>query len=93
MSETIAITARGMPTPIPTLALVDRPVEEVPVVSDVCVVEGEYVCVIVGEEPGGIADDGKSQPFTWIPPTTDSVCTVDVDMIQEEGVYVANWTT
>jgi hypothetical protein len=98
-SEAIAITASGTPTAMPTVVLADRPVEETSVANDVSVVDeklcnvGEELCVVVGEELCAVVDDGKSQPFTWIPFTTDSVCTVEVDMTQEEIGYVANSTT
>lgn len=79
----IAITARGTPTPMPILALVDRLVEELSAVEDAGVVFDEKLCVVIGEEVCVMTDDGKSQPFTWIPYTAEAVCTVEVDMVQD----------
>jgi hypothetical protein len=80
----IAITARGMPTPMPIFAPVDRFVEELSVVDGVGVVFDEKLCVVIGDELCVMTDDdGKSQPFTWIPYTAEAVCTVEVDMDQD----------
>ena len=75
---------------MPILALVDRLVEELSIVKIVGVGVGVVfdeklcvVCVDIGEELCVMTDDGKSQPLTWIPYTADSVCTVEVDVLQE----------
>jgi len=95
------IAARGMPTAMPTLALIDKLGEELSEVDNVGVVLDEKLGVVIGEELGVVigkeldmlTDDGKSQPFTWIPTTVAVVCTMEPVVDQVPDMPVANLKT
>ena len=57
-------------------------VGDVRVVFDVAVVFDD-VGVVVDEELGGMVDDGKSQPFTWMAITTVVFCAVAWVLVQD----------